>query len=58
MVSVEKDKVDYLSNVFMHLPTETKDRVLEKARALLSIQDKDECPVQEKNDSKKKQIDL
>jgi hypothetical protein len=54
MVPVEKDKVDYLSNVFIQLPTETKDHVLEKARALLNIQDKDECPIQEKQEPEKK----
>ena len=58
MIPGEKEKLDCLSTVFIHLPTETKDSVLKTARALLSIQGKDECPLQEKKDAEKKLIDF
>ncbi|GHV26924.1 hypothetical protein AGMMS4952_07790 [Spirochaetia bacterium] len=54
MIPGEKEKLDCLSTVFIHLPTETKDSVLKTARALLSIQGKDEWPLKEKKDAEKK----
>jgi hypothetical protein len=41
----ETRDLDYISKVFSGLPIEKKDKVLQSARGLLKIQDKDFCPL-------------